>query len=230
MADKRFEITSIAPAPLIEELAIVRMPDFDAKTYGFCTRAAGAIIGLSGTGIKLVQLDALEVPEMDLQAIFRLATDEGTGRVDIGRIWSGMYESKESNRFYVVLTGQDLFIDTKKNDYAFGGSAGSVAAVSSRRFRWINKSKMYLCMEQLMFHELGHMFGLPGRDAPAIEMKYGAHCTNLCTMQQGMSVRAFTAMAEERMRRGKIFCDLCEKKLKNSRKNPELPLLVGKSK
>lgn len=56
------------------------------------------------------------------------------------------------------------------------------------------------------------MFGLVGRKERVIQ-KLGLHCTNVCTMRQGMSLSEWKELTQEELRRGIHFCADCSREL-----------------
>lgn len=63
-------------------------------------------------------------------------------------------------------------------------------------------------IRRLLRHEVGHMFWLPSRNHN-IEQSLGKHCTNVCTMKQGLSIPEWANLTQEENRRGIKFCDDC---------------------
>ena len=63
-------------------------------------------------------------------------------------------------------------------------------------------------IRRLLRHEVGHMFGLPGRNFN-VEQKLGLHCTNTCSMRQGMSIPEWAKLTKEENSRGIHFCADC---------------------
>ena len=71
-------------------------------------------------------------------------------------------------------------------------------------------------VRRLLRHEVGHMFGLTGRSYN-VEEKLGRHCTNICTMRQGMSVPEWGALTAQELEKGIHFCNDCMHELEQSR-------------
>jgi len=72
-------------------------------------------------------------------------------------------------------------------------------------------------IRRLLRHEVGHMFKLPHSNRPNIEIKLGLHCTNICTMRQGMSITEWAKQTIEEAKRGIHFCEDCQRDLAQER-------------
>lgn len=72
-------------------------------------------------------------------------------------------------------------------------------------------------VRRLLRHEVGHMFGLPSINRPNTKQLLGTHCTNVCTMRQGMSTQEWAAETVEESRKGVHFCGDCRADLARSR-------------
>jgi predicted Zn-dependent protease len=98
-------------------------------------------------------------------------------------------------------------------NFAFGATdssfASSVQSIT-RIIREIKPGPLRAAMvRRLLRHEVGHMFGLPSRNRLRTEEKLGTHCTNICTMRQGMSIREFAQLTKEEDTMGIHFCADC---------------------
>ena len=71
-----------------------------------------------------------------------------------------------------------------------------------------NREEQILAVKRLLRHEVGHMLGLVERDHH-VEDKLGLHCTNICTMRQGLSVPEWLQQAKEEEKHGVQFCSCC---------------------
>ena len=72
----------------------------------------------------------------------------------------------------------------------------------------------------------GHALGLiPESRRCNVEDKIGLHCTNLCTMRQGMSRSEFVDLALEEEQAGVTFCSECAQYLESGPAN--LKVLFG---
>lgn len=65
-------------------------------------------------------------------------------------------------------------------------------------------------IRRLLRHEVGHMFGLPHSNRPNTKEKIGPHCTNVCTMRQGMSIPEWRKLTIEENKKGVHFCSDCK--------------------
>lgn len=68
-------------------------------------------------------------------------------------------------------------------------------------------------IRRLLRHEAGHMLKLPHLNRTNTEKKLGLHCTNICTMRQGMSISEWSKLTEEEDSKGIHFCADCQKDL-----------------
>lgn len=67
---------------------------------------------------------------------------------------------------------------------------------------------------QLIYHEAGHLFGMPHRKEGDIEYEMGRHCVNNCSMRQIESIHDIRKFSNERKFSGKVYCKQCEEGLK----------------
>lgn len=72
-------------------------------------------------------------------------------------------------------------------------------------------------IRRLLRHEVGHMFGLPTTGRPNTEEKLGTHCTNPCTMRQGMSIPEWANLTVQEHNSGIHFCSDCRHDLAEAR-------------
>ena len=96
------------------------------------------------------------------------------------------------------------------------GYPGIGTAISTSRFHGLKDRKKYECIKTMIMHELGHAFGLirNGRTRN-VENSLGPHCTNRCTMRQGLSLPDdWIKMSQDRLKHGAL-CGTCETDLKN---------------
>jgi predicted Zn-dependent protease len=71
-------------------------------------------------------------------------------------------------------------------------------------------------VRRVLRHEVGHMFGLPMRNENTTE-NLGKHCTNICTMRQGLSTQEWSNQWREETDRGVQFCGNCLSDLAQSK-------------
>lgn len=89
--------------------------------------------------------------------------------------------------------------------------------VSTHRFRGLDDKTRYECVKTETMHELGHVFGLIPQDrAEDVDYSLGKHCTNVCTMRQGLRVPIdWIIYSGERVTSGRAFCNRCTQDLRN---------------
>ena len=144
------------------------------------------------------------------------ARDKGHGQqVSVRSIENQFIEEpwQANPHWEVFIVNKDLYMDDTTN-FVFGATdSGFAASVQSvRRFiDEIPEEKFKLEMiRRLLRHEVGHMFGLPGRNFNVEqEQKLGSHCTNICTMRQGMSIPEWAKLTQEESRQNVHFCKDC---------------------
>jgi|TARA_Y100000310_G_scaffold12782_1_gene13172 predicted Zn-dependent protease len=92
---------------------------------------------------------------------------------------------------------------------------GIGTTVSTHRFKQLNDRAKYECIKTETMHELGHVFGLiPPERTQDVEYSLGKHCTNTCTMRQGLRLPDdWVNITNDRLRYGAL-CPTCETDLK----------------
>ena len=151
-----------------------------------------------------------------------------------GGVVAGRIKQKDNhtnNDKLIVLLDEDINGTTlEPNRYLFGVSDGrSISTISFARLRignYNNEAKETLekiglnedeVKKQVLYHEIGHLFGLPNGERNDLEYKFGAHCANpRCAMRQGTSIVKFWEHAKERLETGQIYCKRCEADLKKN--------------
>lgn len=117
----------------------------------------------------------------------------------------------------VILTAKDLY--TKNVNFIVGlAEEGIGTIISVNRFRGILGRRIQSeAKKQELYHEVGHVFGLPNeKRGYALTRSLGTHCTNKCSLRQGLSVpKDWILFAYDRMKTGKIYCDACVRDLRN---------------
>ena len=82
--------------------------------------------------------------------------------------------------------------------------------VSIARLSKLEISLQLECIKTVIFHEMGHVFGLPNSNRKNINESLGAHCTNVCVMRQGLSVPFdWIKMTQDRIRMRAPYCKEC---------------------
>ncbi len=125
---------------------------------------------------------------------------------------------QENPHWEVFVVNQDL--NTRINgqyiNFVFGETqpdfAASVQSVARIRAEIPNPRLRTAMVRRLLRHEVGHMFGLVNRDFNR-EFQLGEHCTNVCSMRQGMSMEVWARQLAEEEQAGIHFCQDCQNDL-----------------
>ncbi len=116
----------------------------------------------------------------------------------------------------VVVLQSDLYSGSDNNRFIIGGAYPDLgAAISVNRFQGLEPSLQFDCIVTETIHEMGHVFGLipPGRQRN-VEESLGKHCTNVCSMRQGVNVPMdWIRFTRDRLQQGP-FCTDCEQDLR----------------
>jgi predicted Zn-dependent protease len=72
-------------------------------------------------------------------------------------------------------------------------------------------------IRRVLRHEVGHMLGLPSSGRGNTEENLGPHCTNMCTMRQGLSAPEWAQHTIEEFNNGVHFCEGCQNDLAETR-------------
>jgi predicted Zn-dependent protease len=102
-----------------------------------------------------------------------------------------------------------LFGATEAIDSSVQSVQLSVLSVArSRQLRTESERSSFLA--RLARHEFGHAIGLVPLDRRThVVHKIGLHCTNVCSMRQGMSLGEFASLAQEEDSLGVVYCAEC---------------------
>jgi len=147
------------------------------------------------------------------------------GRVNLTQLVNNLYSS--SNHFFqdldvswdqgtqkIILLPQDFYAE--KIAWCFGQYIPIIDTVilSSKR---VKREKHW---EDLLAHEIGHMYGAAPRGRTNTIELLGSHCTNnLCVMQQKITAEDSERYALQRNNlRAPTYCGQCTKDIKNSRR------------
>lgn len=150
-----------------------------------------------------------------------LSCSHGYGsRFDVGLMFD-LFEDELSDQdrlqphLRVMMLNRDLCGAGADWGLGLTDSNLGLLAVSPKRFLEGKYSEeLALNMwRRLVRHEAGHLFGLVKRDY-SCEEKLGQHCTNVCCMRQGMTMREWQQLTVEEASKGIIFCTDCEQELK----------------
>lgn len=139
--------------------------------------------------------------------------DRGCGKqVNASILINQFYEEpwQEKPHWEVSIVNKDLYMEG--TNFVFGATRPEFAASVQSVRRLIDsvsdKELRSEMIRRLLRHEVGHMFGLPGRNFN-VEQKLGSHCTNVCTMRQGMSIPEWAKLTQEENRQNVHFCQDC---------------------
>jgi predicted Zn-dependent protease len=123
-------------------------------------------------------------------------------------MWNEPYQVSEPH-YDVFIVNEDLYDDGC--NYVIGCAIHNFGTVISvNRFLGLEAKLRRECVRTEALHEIGHVFGLiPEARTANVEMSLGKHCTNTCTMRQGLSVpRDWIQITKERLEHG-TFCPQC---------------------
>lgn len=148
----------------------------------------------------------------------RVLRDMGHGpQINVNDFINLFYEEpwQVTPHWEVAVVNTDLCDDG--TEFVFGVTqpnfASSVQSVR-RMIDGIPSGKLRTeVVRRLLRHEAGHMFGLPGWNRRNTEEKLGTHCTNICTMRQGMSLPEWISLTQEEIRNQVHFCTDCHNAL-----------------
>jgi len=156
--------------------------------------------------------DLISISKVVVKLLLRLANAEekieikmkGSMDLDIfkvvseGSCWYGQLNSLNIIKYMIIdqsvgsedyysflLTKDDLFLPTKNKVNRVGGLArADSAAIVNVGNSSINSDHMRIVV--LIYHELGHMFGVPrsGRPEDSLDLSSGVHCNNVCVMRK----------------------------------------------
>lgn len=147
----------------------------------------------------------------------RRATPHQTGQINGDRFITLLLNEpwQELEPHYdVVVLRSDLWAEG--TNFVIGLAVkGYATVISVNRFQALPMKEQLDCITTEAAHEVGHVFGLVSDERTEnVEMSLGKHCTNRCTMRQGLNVPTdWQAITRDRLRHG-MFCAQCEKDLK----------------
>jgi len=142
----------------------------------------------------------------------------GHGRqINVNNLTHQLYEEpwQENPHWEVAIVNTDLYADG--TNFVFGVTQPDFAASVQSVRRLIDSvpaGELRAAMvRRLLRHEVGHMFGLPSWNRRNTEEKLGTHCTNVCTMRQGMSIPEWAQLTQQETRNNVHFCGDCHNDL-----------------
>ncbi|MEM4330590.1 MAG: hypothetical protein QW273_01115 [Candidatus Pacearchaeota archaeon] len=125
--------------------------------------------------------------------------------------------NKKNPHYDIILTIEDLY--TPSTDFVVGSTLPRRGAIISvNRFRKINDKRIREeTLKQEVFHEAGHLFGLPNINRREdIDETINPHCTNCCAMKRVVNVPSdLINLAKDRKETGKVYCWRCLDDLRN---------------
>lgn len=128
-------------------------------------------------------------------------------------------EPQQQPHWGVLVTNSDLTAEGL--NFVFGATNREAFSTvqSVRRFvETVTDPRLRNAMISRLFrHETGHLLGLPTDQRPNTEENLGAHCTNVCTMRQGVSIQAWARNTVEEFKSGVHFCEDCRQDLAEAR-------------
>lgn len=134
-------------------------------------------------------------------------------QINVNNLTQQFYEEpwQESPHWEVSVVNNDLYADG--TNFVFGVTQPDFAASVQSVRRLIDSipagDLRASMVRRLLRHEVGHMFGLPSWDRRNTEEKLGTHCTNVCTMRQGMSIPEWAQLTQQEVRNNVHFCGDC---------------------
>lgn len=132
-------------------------------------------------------------------------------------LWSEPWRNpKQGGRdhYDILVVHNDMYFgDT---NFAIGlAQPGIGTIISTHRFKGLGDKAKYECIKTETMHELGHIFGLvPNSRTQNVESSLGKHCTNRCTMRQGLILPDdWIDITNDRLKYGAL-CPTCKTDLK----------------
>jgi len=122
----------------------------------------------------------------------------------------------ESGDHYDVFAVREDMYSGNTNFVIGLAQRGIGTTLSTYRFRELRRRDRYECIKTETIHELGHAFGLiPSGRTSNVEKSLGKHCTNVCTMRQGLTVpNDWLEISRDRLSVGAL-CGQCQEDLIN---------------
>lgn len=153
-----------------------------------------------------------------VSALARRCRDESRGQVNLDRALTTAFQlnrpgepGANQNNQKIILFEDDLF--TPSLNWCFGmysyRGGHDVVALSTYRMQ------SFAHFQDLLAHELGHMYGAAPQGRTNTIESLGPHCNNqLCVMQQKLTVSDSLAHVDLRRRmRAPFFCTQCQEDL-----------------
>lgn len=136
-------------------------------------------------------------------------------QLDVSEVIKLFYQEpyQQNPHWEVFIVNRDLNDSQDPNiNFVFGSTnptfPASVQSITRLMAQISSQELRSAMIKRLLRHEVGHMFGPPLRTFN-IEQKLGPHCTNVCSMRQGLSIHEWANQTIEENRKGVVFCDDC---------------------
>jgi predicted Zn-dependent protease len=132
----------------------------------------------------------------------------------LGKLFLEEQLQEQENRYDILIVREDLY--SRDTNFVIGSAFSGVGAVlSPLRFANLNPNSRFECIKTEAIHELGHVFYLPNKcRRKNITENLGVHCTNVCSMRQGLVIPSdWIKITEDRLKFGAL-CGDCTKELK----------------
>ncbi len=128
-----------------------------------------------------------------------------------------------------LTDGENQFLFAATRD-KIDSMPAAISILSVTRFRAIDSTeRRRKLLQRLSRHEFGHALGLvPEARQASTEEKIGLHCTNPCTMRQGMSLEEFEQLSQEEEQARILFCPECTRYLRDTWAVPAQPPSGGR--
>lgn len=140
-------------------------------------------------------------------------------QVDVNEVMGLFYEEpyQADPHWEVFIVNNDLNdrgINGQYLNFIFGSTnpdfPASVQSVTRLLSSVPDNQLRYDMTRRLLRHEVGHMFKLPsGLRTVNVTENLGKHCTNICTMRQGISIEEWAQLTQQETTRDVHFCNDC---------------------
>ncbi len=203
------------------------VPDFEARAsvQGIydTVRASGQNRKVKVFGSQRFGTGRFSSPDWYIEEAMRrqsLKRSIGFGpQVDVSEVMKLFYEEpyQIDPHWEVFIVNNDLNdrdINGQYINFVFGSTnsqfPASVQSVTRLLSSIPDNQLRYAMTRRLLRHEVGHMFQLPSerRTVNVIE-NLGKHCTNVCTIRQGVSIEQWAQLTQQETARGIHFCNDC---------------------
>lgn len=201
------------------------VPDREAEA---ALRGTRDTVTASGQNREIVVLGsnawgtgAFSSPDWYIEEAYRrqsLRRNAGFGpQIDVSAVMGLFYEEpwQVNPHWEVFIVNHDLNdIDETGRyiNFVFGATNtefhASVQSITRLMAEVADQPMRLRMIQRLLRHEVGHMFGLMARNY-SVEQKLGLHCTNVCTMRQGLSTEEWARQTQQEDTLGIQFCIDC---------------------